>query len=86
MVEVRDRMVAEAGRGEAWCWEAQGGLWKKTDRLEDKTNPTTGMDSIIIKGRRSWAHVKLPGVAAPTGCNIREGYAAIKIGGEGDKK
>ena len=80
LVEICEHVVAQAGSVEAgWrkTWSRGG---KKTNRVQAKVNPTARMDGIVAQGRRSWAHVKLPRVAAPLESSFGESDTTVKVG------
>ena len=57
-VEVGKDMVAKTGRKQTGCRKARGWRWKHADRPQAEANPATSMDSVVVKGRSSGAHVK----------------------------
>jgi hypothetical protein len=53
---------------------------------EAKADPATRMDSVVVEGRSSWAHMKFPRVALPGQSEGREVSATGEIRRESDRK
>lgn len=86
MVEVRKDVVAETGGQKARRRKAGDRWWEETDLAEAKADPATRMDSVVVEGRSSGAHMKFPRVALPGQSEGREVSAAGKIRRESDRK
>lgn len=64
LIEICKNVVTKARGDKAGGWETRNGGWEKANLTETHADPATGVDSVVVESRRSWSHVKAPGIGA----------------------
>ena len=81
-----NNVIAGGGGVTAGDRKARCGVWVHAYLVQTGTDPSTGMDGIIVQGRSGGAGLKLPRGDAPAMSQVGKEGAAIQIRGQMDEQ